>query len=325
MNIKFILNFREYHFIPYSISPLIFLSLLASSLIYGGCTDDSSNKGVSNEVPMTSDILGGTDGSNEDMEIVDMEVVDQEPDAEPLPLLEPEFVMNKIELLGSDEGFDLNGDGLPNNALALLFSDPLVGPALGGDPNEYIAKSIRKAKLLLLLDFINFNSFNNDDSVNIEIYLGDDYDGERSNNFDGTAFGVTCSSLTPEGFAESRFVDATISGGRLEGEGGAFRFLVSFSNTEVLLQGARIVGTFDPEGQRIINGMLGGAVTFEDLEEVVRNDPEIGPQFAQVMLTFLRAKLDADLDGDGVFDALSASFSFEAVPAVINIARRCEE
>ena len=35
--------------------------------------------------------------------------------------------------------------------------------------------------------------------------------------------------------------------------------------------------------------MLGGAVSFEDLEEVVLNDPEIGPQFADVMLAFEKA------------------------------------
>ena len=37
------------------------------------------------------------------------------------PKLEPEFVMNQVELLPLDEGFDLNEDGQPNNALSLLF------------------------------------------------------------------------------------------------------------------------------------------------------------------------------------------------------------
>ena len=55
--------------------------------------------------------------------------------AEPIEegaLLEPEYVMNSIELLPSDEGFDLTGDGIQTNSLALLFEDPYVGPALGG-------------------------------------------------------------------------------------------------------------------------------------------------------------------------------------------------
>ena len=111
----------------------------------------------------------------------------------------------------------------------------------------------------------------------------------------------------------------------LIGSDGAFRFLVSFSNTEVLLQNAKIFGYFDAEGLQITEGMLGGAVSFEDLEEVVLNDPEIGPQFADVMLAFLRAKLDIDLDNDGDFDAMSASFRFEAVPAMIDRESPCAE
>ena len=241
------------------------------------------------------------------------------------PLIEPEFVMNEVVLLNSDEGFDLTGDGIPNNGLAHLFEDPMVGPALGGDPNEYIAKTVRRAEMLILLDFKNFQGYENDKSVDIDILLGHDFDGERSNNFDGSEMSVTCSSLTTEGTAESQFFDAEIKDGQLQGTGGSFRFLVSFSNTEVLLQNAKIIGTMDAQGENIINGMIGGAVSFDDLEEVVENDPEIGPSFAVLMLTFLENQLDADLDGDGDLDALSASFAFEAVPVSIDRERPCSE
>ena len=240
------------------------------------------------------------------------------------PLIEPEFVMNEVVLLGSDEGFDLTGDGIPNNGLASLFEDPMVGPALGGDPNEYIAKTVRRAEMLILLDFKNFQGYEDDKSVDIDILLGHDFDGERSNNFEGSEMSVTCSSLTDDGEAESQFFDAEVKDGQLSGSGGSFRFLVSFSNTEVLLQNAKIIGTMDPQGENIINGMIGGAVSFDDLEEVVENDPEIGPSFAVLMLTFLENQLDADLDGDGEMDALSASFSFEAVPVTIDRERECE-
>ena len=247
------------------------------------------------------------------------------PPEPPPPLLEPEYVMSKIELLSSEEGFDLDGDGTPNNALALLFEDPMIGPVLGGDPNEYIAKSIRRANLLLLLDFHDFNDFQQDDSVDIDIYLGSDPDDERSNNFDGTPLTVTCSSLDEDGNADSQFNNATLQDGILQGEDGTFRFLVSFSNTEVLLQGAHIHAVFDPETQQITQGSIGGAVTFEDLEEVVKNDPEIGPTFEQVMLVFLEANLDTDLDGDGDPDALSASFRFEAVSTLIDLDTPCSD
>ena len=100
---------------------------------------------------------------------------------------------------------------------------------------------------------------------------------------------------------------------------------MSFSNTEVLLQHAKIVGTFEPEEQIITDEMMGGAVSFDDLEEVVLNDPEIGSSEAGIMLAFLENNLDDDLDGDGDFDALSASFSFEAVPAKIDRELPCAE
>jgi len=240
------------------------------------------------------------------------------------PLIEPEFVMNEVVLLNSEEGFDLTGDGVPNNGLAHLFEDPMVGPALGGDPNEYIAKTVRRAEMLILLDFKNFQGYENDKSIDIDILLGHDFDGERSNNFEGSEMSVTCSSLTTEGFAESQFFDAEVKDGYLSGSDGSFRFLVSFSNTEVLLQNAKIVGTMNPQGTNIINGMIGGAVSFDDLEEVVENDPEIGPSFGVLMLTFLENQLDTDLDGDGELDALSASFAFEAVPVTIDRERACE-
>ena len=253
------------------------------------------------------------------------EEVKTEVEVDTRPLIEPEFVMSEIELLDSDEGFDLDNDGTPDNGLALLFEDPYIGPALGGDPNEYIAKSIRRAELLLLLDFRNFQGYSDDAAVDIDIFLGHDPDGDKDNNFDGEEFTVTCSSLTEDNTADSQFLDASIQDGILYGENGSFRFLVSFSNTEVLLQDAKITGTFDAEGNLISDGLIGGAVTYADLEEVVLNDPEIGPSFADAMLAFLANKLDVDLDGNGEVDALSASFRFQAVPAFVDRESECAE
>ena len=108
------------------------------------------------------------------------------------PKLEPEFVMNQVELLPLDEGFDLNEDGQPNNALSLLFSDPIVGNALGGDPNEYIARTVRRGEMLLLLDFRNLNDFESDQNLHFDIFLG----GTQTAD-DGTILTVTQSSTLP--------------------------------------------------------------------------------------------------------------------------------
>jgi hypothetical protein len=72
------------------------------------------------------------------------------------------------------------------------------------------------------------------------------------------------------------------------------------------------------DGSSIECGLLAGSVRYEDLELVVENDPEIGSGFGALMLAFLDSRLDVDLDGDGAADALSAAFSFHAVPALID-------
>ena len=160
--------------------------------------------------------------------------------------------------------------------------------------------------------FKNFQGYEDDKSVDIDILLGHDFDGERSNNFEGSEMSVTCSSLTDDGEAESQFFDAEVKDGQLR-EAEVLSILGRF-NTEVLSMQKRNHG---PTRREHINGMIGGAVSFDDLEEVVENDPEIGPSLAVPMLTFWKPT-EADLDGDGEMDALFAPFLFEAVPVTID-------
>ena len=71
------------------------------------------------------------------------------------------------------------------------------------------------------------------------ISFGQDSDTRRRNNFNGEEdFFISCNSLNDDGTPESQFIGAQINGGRLEGEEG-IQFLVSFSNTEVLLREPR--------------------------------------------------------------------------------------
>ena len=262
-----------------------------------------------------------------DAEVLDAEIPPPDPGAD-LPVITPaQFVMNEVQLLPSTDGFDLDGDGVPNNALSLLFEDELVGGVLGGDPNDYIARSVRRGELLLLLDMHKLNDWRNDEVVDIDIFLGSDADSRRRNNFEGEGeFFVTCSSLTPEGEAGSRFTRVEIAEGAMSGDGGSFRFLISFAaNTEVILRDAKLIGQVSADGQTITEGMLSGSIIYSELEEVVRNDPEIGSGFAQIMLNFISAKLDIDSDGDGLLDAMSASFRFAAVSANILRDQPCAE
>ena len=75
---------------------------------------------------------------------------------EPEVPLDADFVMDSVRLLPSSQGFDLNGDGEPDNALSLLFENELIGDALGGSPNGYIADSVARGELLVMLDEADF-------------------------------------------------------------------------------------------------------------------------------------------------------------------------
>ena len=115
-----------------------------------------------------------------------------------------------------------------------------------------------------------------------------------------------------------------VASGALSGAPGEFLFLMPFAiDTTVLLRQSRIEGTMEPDGTGIRSGTLGGSITFGDLREVVRNDPEIGPDFARIMLSILEAMLDVDQDGDGEADALSAMFQFTAGSGTIDRQAPC--
>lgn len=249
---------------------------------------------------------------------------DSEPDeAPPEVFLDPELVMDELTVLPSDAGFDLTGDGVPDNGLAKLFEHELLGAALGGDPNDYIAGQVQDGEMLVLLDFNQLSDFDDDDHVGLEILLGSDPDGDAANNFDGGALGVQCGSLTDDGAAVSGFDDLALADGELSGEGGEFRLVIAFSNTEAVLRDARLEGVLGSDGERIEDGLLGGAIPYEDLAAIVENDPEIGAGFGELMLAFFENQLDVDLDGDGALDALSAAFSFSAVATAIDRESPC--
>ena len=78
-------------------------------------------------------------------------------------------MMNKIKL-SSNAGFDLTGDGEANNALALLFEDPIEAQLWEEIPTNISPRVLSGHQLLLLLDFINVQDLHHDDSVHVEIF-----------------------------------------------------------------------------------------------------------------------------------------------------------
>ena len=100
------------------------------------------------ELNQDSETTGNLDGSETrgEADARAPEAFLEDPNA---PRLEPEFVMNQVELLPLNEG--LTSTVMVNRiTLSLLFSDPVVGNALGGDPNS-IARTVRRGEMLLLI------------------------------------------------------------------------------------------------------------------------------------------------------------------------------
>ena len=112
--------------------------------------------------------------------------------------------MSEIELLDSDDGFDLDNDGTPDNGLALLFEDPYIGPALGGDPMNTLPKVFEEQSCCFCWTFVTSRGIRTMHAVDIDIFLGHDPDGDKDNTLDGEEFTVTCSSLTEGNTADSQ-------------------------------------------------------------------------------------------------------------------------
>ncbi|HCH61955.1 MAG: hypothetical protein CL927_16935 [Deltaproteobacteria bacterium] len=297
-------------------------SALFCSLFLFGC---SSKTGTRNQSRVASEDATGTSGSESTTDSDDPDTASAGDTGEPEVPLDADFVMDSVLLLPSADGFDLTGDGVPNNALAELFENELIGEALGGSPNGYIAQSVQRGELLVMLDFVRLGSYADDSNAGIEMLLGAGEDD--SDLFSGDAtLQVRCGSLTPDGAAASAFDTVQVVDHALDGAPGEFLFLMPFAiDTTVVLRQSRIEGVLRPDGSGINSGRLGGSVTFGDLREVVRNDPEIGPDFGTLMLAILEGMLDVDQDGDGTPDALSAMFRYTAVSSTIDRDAACVE
>ena len=124
------------------------------------------------------------------------------------------------------------------------------------------------------------------------------------------------------------FTNAKVAGDTLKGGGSGFIFPfdMTFSNgesAEMVFYNAGVEAKVitDPAGNVLmLKGVLGGAVTQEDLEELVKAVPEgyITPEQKEGLIgLFGLLPKDIDLDGDGTGDGCSIALVFETIPAVL--------
>lgn len=267
------------------------------------------------------------DAATEDLAPVPTDLGGTE-DAEPapdVPPLEPIVVQLRATSLGvlpPGEGFDLDGDAAPDNALAALFENPDVAGLLGGDPNGFLAKEIDDGDLNLLLDFLALHHVKDDAQVELDLMLGKP---AVKGGYD-----VLCESLGEDGAPLSHFDTGSVSEGIFESGVGQFRFALSFAGDTVLtFRNARLTGELanarGVAGSGLSGGRLGGVLLLSELAEVLENDPEVGGEFVQLIMIYLQTVADIDTDDDGTPDAMSAGFFLTADATQVNRSAPCVE
>lgn len=136
----------------------------------------------------------------------------------------------------------------------------------------------------------------------------------------GLSFDPLCSNQVV--FGNATITDGVLNAG---GSGFIFPFKASFTNgesSETVLYAARVQAdvTVDEEGKIVgLAGVVGGAITKENLIELIMAIPEqYLPVPPELIVTFVEnIPQDIDLDGDGSKDASSIALVFEAIPATL--------
>ncbi len=121
-------------------------------------------------------------------------------------------------------------------------------------------------------------------------------------------------------FDNAKIADGVLTAG---GSGYIFPFKASFANgekAETVLYAAKVQATVTEGGKvTAMDGVIGGAITKENLVELIMAIPEeYLPVDPELLVTFVEAiPQDIDLDGDGTLDASSIALVFKTIPAIL--------
>jgi hypothetical protein len=189
-----------------------------------------------------------------------------------------QMIISKLNVGSVDDGFDLDGDGEPDNKLAAVSS--LARPA--------IEDAFEDNSILIPLEFFDFETVGEDDCVKFAIYVGE-FEADEEDDctpYDGSLdCPVTLDpiGMNPDGSPKIAFTSGTVTnvGGKLLLEAGPALFSVSIPVTagldlELRLTGVSIEGELEmtASGWRIINGRLGGVIDARTADSIRGLDVE---------------------------------------------------
>jgi hypothetical protein len=210
------------------------------------------------------------------------------------PACQPEFgrtyVLDMLEVLPLGEGFDLNGDGTPDNALG-LFADAF---------NQGSVESIAAGDMNLLWDLTGWNGTATDADVQVEKYWGTDEDrpADPTNDRAGSGrFLVDTKQFDLSCQTDTRFERATLEDGRLMAETSLLEYRWEDWGT-VGIADFRVGFAFSDDFSRIA-GQAGGVFTLCGLSTAYfpgRTDGSLLDFIANAV----HMQPDIDRDGDGL-------------------------
>ncbi len=211
------------------------------------------------------------------------------------------WVVAELTLASGLDGFDLDGDGDKDNALAPLGAviDPTLAAALDGSDK------------VILLQLAAAESLVDDSAVRVAVLGGTDLDTDHdpADNFSGTEAFDAGSAVDGQGNAVD-FNEVALSGGT---------YTAVFPPRDVQIGSAELTATTESHlsGRSVSEdnqvGLYGFGVSVASLVAFGKN---LGLEAGD--LDRLAALADIDTDGDGDDDTVSAAYEFQAVACTLN-------
>lgn len=217
------------------------------------------------------------------------------------------WVVREFALAPSGLGFDLDGDGLGDNALG---SAAELLTNFGLDINAIVNEAIKQAGSFVVLRMWDIDDWHDDSSVMVGLAPAEDGDENPDNNYGGSGVFDASADLDVDGHPVLRAPTELRRGGtwvsELTGE--------DLGIGDLELPDDALISFFGVAREGSNSGFLAVPLPFTLVVDLLEAE---GVTVSGSIRTALESVQDVDLDGDGTKDALSLSLMFTAVPCTL--------